>query len=130
MADDLKPQWKAFADYYIELDNAEKAAIKAGYSPKHARGNAHKLVAKSCIKKYIDERLEQIASERIAPAEEVLQFLTSTMRGEVKDQFGLDPTLSDRIKAAELLGKRYALFTYKKQITGAVPVVIVDDIVE
>ena len=59
MADDLKPQWKAFADYYIELDNAEKAAIKAGYSPKYARGNAHKLVANSCIKKYIDEIIKQ-----------------------------------------------------------------------
>ena len=130
MADDLKPQWKAFADYYIKFGNTEKAAIEAGYSKNYARKQSHNLLANVGIKKYIDERLEQIASERIAPAEEVLQFLTSTMRGEVKDQFGLDPTLSDRIKAAELLGKRYALFTDKKQITGAVPVVIVDDIVE
>ena len=130
MADDLKEQWKAFADYYIKLGNTEKAAIEAGYSKSYARKQSHNLLANVGIKKYIDERMEQIASERIADAEEVLQFLTSTVRGEVKDQFGLDPTLSDRIKAAELLGKRYALFTDKKQITGAVPVVIADDIVE
>ena len=130
MADDLKPQWKAFADYYIKIGNTEKAAIEAGYSKNYARKQSHKLLANVGIKKYIEERLEQIASERIANAEEVLQFLTSTVRGEVKDQFGLDPTLSDRIKAAELLGKRYALFADKKQITGAVPVVIADDIVE
>ena len=130
MADDLKPQWKAFADYYIKIGNTEKAAIEAGYSKNYARKQSHKLLANVGIKKYIEERLEQIASERIANADEVLQFLTSTVRGEVKDQFGLDPTLSDRIKAAELLGKRYALFADKKQITGAVPVVIADDIVE
>ena len=126
----LTDKQKLFVTEYIVSLNATDAAIKAGYSPKYARGNAHKLVANSCIKQYIEERLEQIASERIANAEEVLQFLTSTVRGEVKDQFGLDPTLSDRIKAAELLGKRYALFTDKKQITGAVPVVIADDVTE
>ena len=49
---------------------------------------------------------------------------------EVKDQFGLDASLADRTKAAELLGKRYALFTDKKEVTGAVPMVLVDDVTE
>lgn len=106
---ELKPQWKAFADYYIELGNAEKAAINAGYSAKYARGNAHKLVANSCISQYIAQRMKQIEDKRIAKAEEVMQFFTSTMRGEVKDQFGLDPTLSDRLDAAKQLQKRYGL---------------------
>lgn len=109
----LTPKQKAFADYYIELGNAEQAAIKAGYSKKYARGNAHKLVANSCISTYIEERLSKIEDARIAKGEEVLQYLTKVMRGEEKDQFGLDPSLQDRTKAAELLGKRYRLFVDK-----------------
>lgn len=109
----LTPKQKAFADYYIELGNAEQAAIKAGYSKKYARGNAHKLVANSCIKQYTEERLKQIEDERIADGKEVLQYLTKVMRGEEKDQFGLDASLQDRTKAAELLGKRYRLFVDK-----------------
>lgn len=109
----LTPKQKAFADYYIELGNAEQAAIKAGYSKKYARGNAHKLVANSCIKQYTEERLKKIEDERIADGKEVLQYLTKVMRGEEKDQFGLDASLQDRTKAAELLGKRYRLFVDK-----------------
>lgn len=126
----LTPKQKAFADYYIELGNAEQAAIKAGYSKKYARGNAHKLVANSCIKQYIDERLSKIEDERIAKGEEVLQYLTKVMRGEEKDQFGLDASLQDRTKAAELLGKRYRLFTEKVEVDGVQQVQIVDDIDE
>ncbi|WP_283705699.1 terminase small subunit [Clostridium perfringens] len=109
----LTPKQKAFADYYIELGNAEQAAIKAGYSKKYARGNAHKLVANSCIKQYTEERLKEIEDKRIADGKEVLQYLTKVMRGEEKDQFGLDASLQDRTKAAELLGKRYRLFVDK-----------------
>ena len=109
----LTPKQKAFADYYIELGNAEQAAIKAGYSKKYARGNAHKLVANSCIKQYTEERLKEIEDERIADGKEVLEYLTKVMRGEEKDQFGLDASLQDRTKAAELLGKRYRLFVDK-----------------
>lgn len=126
----LTPKQKAFADYYIELGNAEQAAIKAGYSKKYARGNAHKLVANSCIKQYIDKRLKEIEDKRIAKGEEVLQYLTKVMRGEEKDQFGLDASLQDRTKAAELLGKRYRLFAEKVEIEGTQQVQIVDDIDE
>ncbi|OBY11916.1 terminase small subunit [Clostridium paraputrificum] len=124
----LTPKQKAFADYYIEFGNAEQAAIKAGYSKKYARGNAHKLVANSCISTYIKERLAKIEDARIAKGEEVLQYLTKVMRGEEKDQFGLDPSLQDRTKAAELLGKRYRLFTEKVEVEGVQQVQIVDDI--
>lgn len=112
--DKLTPKQKAFGDYYIELGNAEAAAIKAGYSERYARGNAHKLVANSCIKAYMDKRLKELESKRIAKAEEVLQYLTKVMRGEEKDQFGLDASLQDRTKAAELLGRRYAIFNAKE----------------
>lgn len=128
--DKLTPKQMAFVDYYIELGVAEQAAIKAGYSAKYARGNAHKLVANSCIKSYIDERLKQIEDKRIAKPTEVLQYLTKVMRGEEKDQFELDAALQDRTRAAELLGKRYRLFTDKIEVEGSVLVKIVDDIDE
>lgn len=104
---------KAFADYYIELGNATEAYIKAGYNKKGARANSARLIANDSIKQYIDERLAKIEDARIAKGEEVLQYLTKVMRGEEKDQFGLDASLQDRTKAAELLGKRYRLFVDK-----------------
>ena len=109
----LTPKQKAFADYYIELGNATEAYIKAGYNKKGARANSARLIANDSIKQYIDERLSKIEDARIAKGEEVLQYLTKVMRGEEKDQFGLDASLQDRTKAAELLGKRYRLFTEK-----------------
>ena len=118
-----------FADEYIISGNAEEAAIKAGYSEKYARGNAYKLVAFSGIKTYIEERLAQLNSEKIADQEEILQYLTSVMRGEYREQtlvgMGqgfqettyIDVGAKDRIKAAELLGKRYSMWTDKQELT-------------
>lgn len=109
----LTPKQKAFADYYIELGNATEAAIRAGYNKKTARQIGSMNLTKVDIKQYIEERLAKIEDARIAKGEEVLQYLTKVMRGEEKDQFGLDPSLQDRTKAAELLGKRYRLFVDK-----------------
>lgn len=81
------------------------------------------------IKKYIDERLDQLASEKVATQEEVLTYLTSVMRGETQEQTlisigelgqtitDIDVGAKDRIKAAELLGKRHRLWTDKQEIT-------------
>ena len=109
----LTPKQKAFADYYIELGNATEAARRAGYSNKTAAVIGTENLIKPNIKQYIDERLKKIEDKRIAKGEEVLQYLTKVMRGEEKDQFGLDASLQDRTKAAELLGKRYRLFVDK-----------------
>lgn len=109
----LTPKQQAFADYYIETGNATEAAIKAGYNKKTARQIGSMNLTKVDIKQYIEERLSKIEDERIAKGEEVLQYLTKVMRGEEKDQFGLDASLQDRTKAAELLGKRYRLFVEK-----------------
>ena len=109
----LTPKQKAFADYYIETGNATEAAIRAGYNKKTARQIGSMNLTKVDIKQYIDERLKSIEDARIAKGEEVLQYLTKVMRGEEKDQFGLDASLQDRTKAAELLGKRYRLFVDK-----------------
>lgn len=109
----LTPKQQAFADYYIETGNATESAIKAGYNKKTARQIGSMNLTKVDIKQYIDERMAQIEDKRIAKGEEVLQYLTKVMRGEERDQFGLDASLQDRTKAAELLGKRYRLFVDK-----------------
>lgn len=109
----LTPKQRAFCDYYIETGNATEAAIKAGYNKKTARQIGSMNLTKVDIRAYIEERLKEIESKRIADGKEVLQYLTKVMRGEEKDQFGLDASLQDRTKAAELLGKRYGIFTDK-----------------
>lgn len=123
---------KRFADEYIISGNAEEAAITAGYSEKYARGNAYKLVAKSGVKSYIEERLKELDDKAIAKQEEVLQYLTSVMRGELEEEVlygigdGVQSTrhievgAKDRLKAAELLGKRYRLFTDKVELDADV----------
>lgn len=118
-----------FADYFLEIGNATEAAIKAGYSEKYAGTNTDKLLKNTNVKEYIEERKKQLDTERIANQEEVLKYLTAVMRGTEKDQFGLDAALADRTKAAELLGKRYRLFTDKVEHSGCVEgVVIMNDI--
>lgn len=119
---------KCFADEYIISANATAAAIKAGYSKKTARSIGQENLTKPDIKAYIDERLEKLESEKIATQEEVLQYLTSIMRGDQQEktlisvgEFGqkivdIDVGAKDRIKAAELLGKRYRLFTDKVEM--------------
>lgn len=113
MVNKLTPKQRAFADYYIETGNATEAARRAGYKGKNINRIASENLSKLDIKQYIDERLAKIEDERIAKGEEVLEYLTKVMRGEEKDQFGLDASLQDRTKAAELLGKRYRLFVDK-----------------
>ena len=105
----LTPKQQAFADYYLELGNATEASIRAGYSKKNAGNNADKLLKNTKIKAYIDERLSQISSKRIATIDEVMQFYTNVLRGEEKDQFGLDVSVADRIRAGQELIKRLAV---------------------
>lgn len=126
MDNKLTPKQRAFADYYIETGNATEAARRAGYKKPNVQGSQN--LEKLSVKQYIDERLSKIEDARIAKGEEVLEYLTKVMRGEEKDQFGLDASLQDRTKAAELLGKRYRLFTEKVELEGSIPVQIVDDI--
>lgn len=124
----LTPKQKAFADYYIETGNATEAAIRAGYNKKTARQIGSMNLTKVDIKIYIEERIKEIENKRIADGKEVLEYLSKVMRGEEKDQFGLEASLQDRTKAAELLGKRYRLFTEKVEFEGNQQVQIVDDI--
>lgn len=104
----LTPKQKLFAEYYIQSGNATEAAKKAGYSEKAARQIGTENLAKPSISAYIAERMEGLDKSLIAESDEVLKFYTAVMRGEVKDQFGLDASLSDRLKAGDSLMKRYA----------------------
>lgn len=109
----LTPKQQAFADYYIECGNATEAAKRAGYSEKNVGENAAKTLKNPNVSAYIAERMEEQARKRVADANEVIEFYTAVMRGEVKDQFGLDASLSDRLKAGDSLMKRYMAGGYK-----------------
>ena len=109
----LTPKQQAFADYYIECGNAAEAARRAGYSEDSARQIGAENLTKPSISEYISARMEEEAKKRVADANEVIEFYTAVMRGEVKDQFGLDASLSDRLKAGDSLMKRYAAGGYK-----------------
>lgn len=107
---------KAFCDYYLESGNATEAykrVYKGCKKDETARANSSRLLTNANVSEYLKERIKQIEDERIAKPMEVLQYLTKVMRGEEKDQFDLDAPLNERTKAAELLGKRYRLFTEK-----------------
>ena len=114
---------KRFCDFYIETGNAKEAAIRAGYSEKTAKQIGQENLTKPDLRAYIDERLAELKNERTADAQEVLEYLTAVMRGEDKEAsligvgegaqavVDIDVGAKDRLKAAELLGKRHALFT-------------------
>lgn len=122
----LTPKQKAFADYYIELGNATEAAQKAGYKGNNLNRIASENLSKLDIKQYIEEKMEEISSNRIAKAEEVLQYLTRVIRDEETEQVVVTKSAGDfiteieivdkkldakdKIKASELLAKRYYLF--------------------
>ena len=120
----LTPKQQAFAEYYLQCGNASEAARNAGYSRKYINTNASKLLQNTTILKYIEAHLSAASAERIASADEVMEYFTRVMRGEEKDAFGLDVSISDRNKAAEALGKRYGLFTDKIDLNVAGPTII------
>ena len=103
----LSPKQKAFGDYFIETGNETEAARRAGYSPKTASTIGYENMKKPHIRAYISERMKNQDRERVASADEVIAFYTAVMRGEVKDQFGIEASLSDRLKAGENLMRRY-----------------------
>lgn len=121
----MTPKQKAFCEEYLIDMNATKAAIRAGYSKKTARSTAAENMTKPYISEYIKELMEQKSKERIASQNEVLEFLTRGMRGEIKDQFNLEASFQDRIKCSELLGKRYGTFVEKKDLNAKVDTEIV-----
>ena len=113
----LSTKQKDFADEYIICGNATQAAIEAGYSVNYAKSQSHKLLVNVGVKSYIDERLKEIESAKTATQQEVLEYLSSVMRGEQREQtligkgMGIqaktyiDVSAKDRLKAADILNK-------------------------
>lgn len=142
MKNGMTEKQKIFADEYIVCLNATKAYKKAYPNVKKdevARANGSRLLTNANVKTYIDEQLEKLQSERVADQQEVMEYLTAVMRGEktepllVLDGEGKQkvvnavPPVQARTKAAELLGKRYRLFTDKVELDATVEQVVFED---
>ncbi len=116
---------KRFCDEYLIDCNATQAAIRAGYSEVSAGRNANRMMKNDEIRSYIDAALMRLKAENVADAQEVMEYLTSVLRGKsqssvlARDEIGAErviekpPDEKERLKAAELLGKRYGLYTDK-----------------
>ena len=118
-----------FCDEYLLDLNATQAAIRAGYSPKTAYSIGDENLKKPEIAKYIADRMAEKESQLIASQDEVLKYLTSVLRGKTQSEVVVvegqgdgyseartmqkAPDEKERLKAAELLGKRYGLYTEK-----------------
>ena len=134
----LTPMQERFCSEYLIDFNAKAAALRAGYSEASAK-NASKILNQPIIMARIKEMNAKVESRNIATAEEVREFLTQVVRGEVTEQVpifvgaGVQPftdkdiTIKDRGQAAELLGKSYALFTDRQSVDIQIPVVLSGD---
>lgn len=121
-------QRERFCLEYASGQNGTQAAIAAGYSEKTAGSKANQLLKIVEIKNRINELMEQITSEKVADAQEVMEYLTTVMRGEsrssvlclagegTQEVVEKPPDEKERLKAAELLGKRYGLYTDKVEM--------------
>lgn len=109
-----------FCEKYLETHNGTQSYlfIKPKVKPESARVLADKLLHKINVKKYIEDRLRPIQEEEekraIADADEILQFITAVIRGEVKDQLGFETSVKDRLTASKMLADRYKLFEKPK----------------
>lgn len=136
----LTAKQQRFCNEYLIDANATAAAIRAGYSAKTAAAIGAENLIKPNIKNYIAKRMAEKESQLIADQDEVLKYLTSVLRGESKSEeivvenvgdymseartMKKAPSEKDRLKAAELLGKRYNLFSDKMKVDVALPVII------
>ena len=142
----LTSKQQRFCDEYLIDLNATQAAIRAGYSKKTARQIAQETLTKPYIKEYIDARMAEKEKQLIADQDEVLRYLTSVLRGTstsseiVVEGTGdgcsearimqKNPSEKDKLKAAELLGKRYGLYTEKVEAEVVLPVFSGEDDLE
>ena len=123
----LTERQRRFADLYLELGNASEAAEQAGFKRSYAQGAKRQ----PAVQAYMQERLQEVRKRNIASADEVLEFLTEVMRGEIEGERP-EKNSSPRMRAAELLGKRLGVFTDVGSVLrgGAELPEIVDDIPE
>lgn len=127
---------KKFADEYIISGNASEAALKAGY---RNEVSGRENLRKPTVKSYIDERMKELEEEAIADQAEVLKYLTRVLRDEEREDVlvnvgnyeqeiqSMKVSAKDRIKAAELLGKRYGSWTEKVDLSSDLTLIFEDD---
>lgn len=141
----MNKKQQRFAEEYLIDTNATQAAIRAGYSEKTAYSQGQRLLKHVEVKKYIEQKLKDLHENSIADAAEVMKYLTSVMRGESSSEVVVvegcgdgyseartidkAPDEKEKLKAAELLGKRFGIFTDKVNLEVE-PVVIVNDLKE
>ena len=116
----LTPKQKAFADFYIESGNAAESARRAGYSKKTAKEMGSENLAKPHIAAYIAERLKEIESSRLCTLQEIQEFRSRVIRGEEKDQFGLEVGASERLKAANDMEKALRIKEERDAVLAAI----------
>ena len=133
-----------FAEEYLKDLNgsrAYKAVYKNVKKDSVAQANASRLLSNAKVKAYIDKRLEEIHDENTADIKEVMEYLTSVMRGNSKSEvlcledgsqkvIKKHPEERDRLKAAELLGKRFGMFKDNVSLDLIVPKFSGDDELE
>lgn len=136
----LNDMQRRFVDEYLIDLNATQAAKRAGYKETSAYSQGQRLLKHDEIKTLIKEKMAKREEDTIATADEVMRYLTSVIRGQsrshvlARDDLGAEyilekpPDEKERLKAAELMGKRHQLFTDKVKVDGNVPVMIVDDL--
>lgn len=122
---------RAYKTIYTTIKNDNVAAVRA-----------NTLLKQKDISDYISKRLEEIHNENTADIQEVMEYLTSVLRGEsasavlmmsgngMQKVIQKPPDEKERLKAAELLGKRFGMFTDNVDVTSNGKTVIVDDIDE
>ena len=137
----LNEKQKRFVKEYVVSLNATEAAKKAGYSVKNARTQGTRMLANANIKKEIEKHLKNFEDKKIADTKEIMERLTRVLRGEELEEkaltvmnidgttkiekIELKPQIKDKLKAAELLGKRYGLFTDKIEQTTEVKAIVI-----
>lgn len=125
----MTPKQKRFCDEYLIDLNATQAAIRAGYSKKTAQAIGTENLKKPLLRNYIEKRMAEKEDELIADQNEVLKYLTSVLRDSTDSEtvvvegqgegcseariLRVKPSEKDKLKAAELLGKRYGIYTEK-----------------
>ena len=117
----LTARQKVFAKACLAGTEPEEAYRKAGYRDQNAPAAAKRLLKAPAVKAYMDEQASATADHTVADSKEILRFLTAVLRGEVGSE-------KERMRAAELLGKRQGLFSDKAMPEAVTEVVIVDDL--
>lgn len=137
----MNAKQRKFCDEYLIDCNAKQAAIRAGYSEKTAYSIGQRLLKNVEVKAYLDEQLELLHNQKTADVQEVLEYLTAVMRGEHREQIlqlvgdgvqeitDIDVGAKERLKAAELIGKRFGMFRDNLGL-DIESVTIVDDLKE